>query len=425
MTTFAVQVSQNQYLAAGGTAIQAVLSVAATPGPGSAAASGQQLVEALLLDCSSSMEGEKMRCAQAAVATTIDQLHEDACFCVIAGTAAGRVAFPLAQATPGNKREAKLAVRHLKADGGTAMSTWLDRAREELAKRPGGIHHALLLTDGKNEGESEAHLAAALLRCEAAFQCDARGVGTNWVPDQLRKISTRLLGTLDIIPQPADIAADFQHVIESAMSKAVTNVSLRLWTPQGATVAFCKQVYPQQVDLTARATPDPKNPQVRDYPTGAWGEEKRDYHIGIQGIQGRIGQRMCAGRASLVVSEGGRETKAAEGMILAVWTEDEAQSAVIHPAVAHYTGQSELADAIQQGLKARAAGDEGRAEELFGRAVQIAAETNPETMKLLRKVVQVEDEKAGTVKLLRGVKKEDEFALDTRSTKTARVPKEA
>jgi uncharacterized protein YegL len=425
MTTFAAQISQNQYLAPGASAIQAVLSVAATPAAGAAAPSGQQLVEALILDCSSSMEGEKLRCAQAALATTLDLLHEDAWFCVIMGTQVGRVAFPLAQATVGNKREAKMAVRQLKADGGTAMSTWLDRAREELAKRPGGIHHALLLTDGKNEGESDAHLAAALQRGEGAFQCDARGVGTNWVPDQLRKISTRLLGTLDIIPQPADIAADFQRVMESAMSKAVTDVSLRLWTPQGASVGFCKQVYPQQVDLTARGKPDPKNPQLRDYPTGAWGEEKRDYHIGIQGLSGKVGQRMCAGRASLLLSEHGKETKAAEGMILAIWTEDEAQSAVIHPAVAHYTGQSELAEVIQQGLKARAAGEEGKAEQLFGRAVQIAAETNPETMKLLRKVVHVEDERTGTVKLLRGVKKEDEFALDTRSTKTARVPKEA
>jgi len=44
-------------------------------------------------------------------------------------------------------------------------------------------------------------------------------------------------------------------------------------------------------------------------------------------------------------------------------------------------------------------------------------------MKLLRKVVEIEDERQGTVKLRRDVKREDEFALDTRSTKTARVQK--
>jgi hypothetical protein len=109
--------------------------------------------------------------------------------------------------------------------------------------------------------------------------------------------------------------------------------------------------------------------------------------------------------------------------VLAVWTDDEAQSAVIHPAVAHYTGQAELADAIREGLKARADGEAAKATALLGRAVQIAAESNPETMKLLRKVVQVEDERTGTVRLLKTVNKEDEFALDTRSARTARVPR--
>ena len=82
-----------------------------------------------------------------------------------------------------------------------------------------------------------------------------------------------------------------------------------------------------------------------------------------------------------------------------------------------------MASAIQQGLKAREQGDEVRATQLLGRAVQIAANSNPDTMKLLRKVVEIEDERQGTVKLRRDVKREDEFALDTRSTKTARVQK--
>ena len=50
-----------------------------------------------------------------------------------------------------------------------------------------------------------------------------------------------------------------------------------------------------------------------------------------------------AGRVSLIASENGAETKLSEGMMLAVWTDNESQSAVIDPSVAHYTGQAELA----------------------------------------------------------------------------------
>jgi len=444
MTTFSAQVAQNQYLAQGTDLVHAVMSVTASPGsaapvgggtpprtgagPGAAAAitpatGKRMLVEAFLLDCSGSMEGEKLRSAKMAVGKSIDLLPDDACFCIIAGSDSAELAFPLGQATAENRRKAKAALAKISAGNGTAISTWLKLALQEFQKVPRAIHHALLLTDGNNQSETEARLAAVLQNCDGHFQCDARGIGTDWLPDQLRLISGKLLGTVDIIPGPEDIEEDFRSVIAAAVGKTVSDVSLRLWTPVGASVEFCKLVYPQTVDLTGRARVDPRNPQVRDYPTGSWGEEKRDYHICVKVVPGKVGQRMCAGRASLVVTEQGQENKVSEAVILAVWTDDEAQSAVINPSVAHYTGQAELAQAIQDGLKARAAGDEQLATALLGRAVQLAAESNPGTMKLLRQVVQVEDEKQGTVKLLKGVKKEDEFALDTRSTRTSRVDK--
>ena len=59
----------------------------------------------------------------------------------------------------------------------------------------------------------------------------------------------------------------------------------------------------------------------------------------------------------------------------------------------------------------------------LGRAVQIAARNHPETMILLCKVVEVQDDGQGTVKLRKGVAKVDEFTLDTRSVKTAQHSK--
>ena len=38
--------------------------------------------------------------------------------------------------------------------------------------------------------------------------------------------------------------ADFRKVLEKALGKAVRDVYLRLWTPAGSQVEFCKQVFP-------------------------------------------------------------------------------------------------------------------------------------------------------------------------------------
>ena len=99
-------------------------------------------------------------------------------------------------------------------------------------------------------------------------------------------------------------------------------------------------------------------------------------------------------------------------------------AARINPEVAHYTGQTELAQMIQEGLAAKASGDDATATTKLGRAVQLAAETgNDEATSKLRKVVEIEDEREGTVRLRSAVNKADEMALDTASTKTTRIKK--
>ena len=105
--------------------------------------------------------------------------------------------------------------------------------------------------------------------------------------------------------------------------------------------------------------------------------------------------------------------------MLAIWTDDEKLSAVINKQVANYTGQAELAAKIQEGLKAREAGDEAGATKALGRAMELAEQTGNEgTKKLLSKVVQVESD--GTVKLKKA-EKADVLDLDTKSVRTTRL----
>ena len=88
----------------------------------------------------------------------------------------------------------------------------------------------------------------------------------------------------------------------------------------------------------------------------------------------------------------------------------------------HYTGQTELAQVIQEGMEARAQGNFEVATAKLSKAVQLSDESgNEATMKLLRKVVDIEDAATGTIRIRREVRKEDEMALETRSTKTTRI----
>ncbi|MEW2075368.1 VWA domain-containing protein [Streptomyces sp. NPDC012403] len=438
---FSVDVYQNEYLPEGGREVNAIVTVTATGGGtiGSAVAAphlyppgeGPSAAVVLMVDCSGSMDypPAKMRNARDATAAAIDALRDGVNFAVVGGTHVAKEVYPgggaLAVADAGTREQAKQALRKLSAGGGTAIGTWLRLADRLLASADVAIRHGILLTDGRNEHESPQDLKAALDACAGRFTCDARGVGTDWEVKEVTAIASALLGTADIVADPAGLAADFTRMMETAMGKEVADVSLRLWTPVGTTVRFVKQVAPTVEELTGRRTE--AGPRAGDYPLGSWGDESRDYHVCVEVPPAGIGQEMLAARLSLVIpqsSDGSVRSLGAQGLVRAVWTDDMAASTSINPQVAHYTGQAELAEVIRQGLDLRKEGDIDGATAKLGRAVQLAsASGNADTAKLLAKVVDVVDAATGTVRLKAKVEEADEMTLETRSTKTVRVKK--
>ncbi|MGW2778466.1 VWA domain-containing protein [Streptomyces olivaceoviridis] len=436
---FSVDVYQNEYLPEGGSEVNAIVTVTATGGGtlGSALTApvhppggGPSAAVAIMVDCSGSMDypPTKMQGARNATAAAIDTLRDGTRFAVIGGTHVAKEVYPgggrLAVADATTREQAKQALRRLSAGGGTAIGTWLRLADRLLSAADVTIRHGILLTDGRNEHESAQDLRATLDACAGRFTCDARGVGTDWEVKDVTGIASALLGTADIVADPAGLAADFTRMMETAMGKEVADVSLRVWTPVGTTIRFVKQVAPTVEDLTGRRTE--AGPRAGDYPTGSWGDESRDYHLCVTVPPAGIGQEMLAARVSLVVLEpdGGARNLGAQGLVRAVWTDDMTASTAISPQVAHYTGQAELAQVIQKGLDLRKAGDFDGATAKLGRAVQLAnASGNADTAKLLAKVVDVVDAVTGTVRLKTRVAEADEMTLETRSTKTVRVKK--
>ncbi|MFJ9242427.1 VWA domain-containing protein [Streptomyces sp. NPDC101776] len=437
---FSVDVYQNEYLPEGGREVNAIVTVTSTGGgtigsPVAAphlysAGQGPDAAVAIMVDCSGSMDypPTKMRNARDATAAAIDTLRDGVHFAVIGGTHVAKEVYPgggaLAVADSRTRDQAKQALRKLSAGGGTAIGTWLRLADRLLSSADVSIRHGIVLTDGRNEHEAPEDLKAAIDSCAGRFTCDARGVGTDWEVKEVTGIASALLGTADIVADPANLAADFTKMMETAMGKEVADVALRLWTPVGTAIKFVKQVAPRVEELTDRRTES--GPRAGDYPTGSWGDESRDYHVCVEVPEAGIGQEMLAARVSLVVPQpdGSTQNLGAQGLVKAVWTDDMVASTSINPQVAHYTGQAELAQAIQQGLDLRKSGDVDGATAKLGRAVQLASVSgNADTAKLLAKVVDVVDAAAGTVRLKAKVAEADEMTLETRSTKTVRVKK--
>lgn len=424
MPNFTSTVYQNEFLPDGGTDVNAIVRLGVS-GAGKAGASGKAPGEIIIVDTSGSMGQINMAAAKNAAMAAVDTIADGTYFAIVAGTHEAYLAYPMVQTGRGmtemnarTRAEAKQAISWFKSDGGTAIGAWLNLARALFASMGNSLsnRHALLLTDGEDRDETQLDLDMAIRACIGVFQCDCRGVGTDWIVSEVRKVSTALLGTVDIIPDASRMAAEFAAIMQASGSRGISDAELRVWVPQGAQILFVRQVSPTVDDLTARGVP--VNPLTSGYPTGSWSDEERDYHVGVRLPAKALGQEQLAARVQLVV-EGQPVT---QGLVKATWSNDEALTTRISPEVAHYTGQTELAAAIQEGLAAKAAGDEAGATTKLGRAMQLAvASGNDEATSKLKKVVDVVDAGAGTVRLKRGVQKADEMALDTASTKTTRI----
>jgi hypothetical protein len=424
MAEFSASVYQNEFLPDGGTDVNAIVTLTCS-GAGSAGQAGSgDAGEIIIVDTSGSMGRTKLEAAKLAASAAVDQILDGTVFAVVAGTHQAYLAFPPVRTGAGMVRmdanaryAAHQAIAQFRADGGTAMGTWLTLAGRLFDSVPAlAQRHAILLTDGENHNETPQELSAAIAAVTGRFQCDCRGVGVDWQVEEVRRIAQALLGTVDIIPDAAQMRTVFAALMQQSMGRGVADAQLRVWAPQGAQVLFVRQVSPTVEDLTARRLP--VNALTGAYPTGSWGDESRDYHVAVRLSAKAIGQEQLGARVQLAVGD----EVVASGLVKARWSDDDSLTTRINPAVAHYTGQTELADAIQQGLAAKAAGDVETATTKLGRAVQLAAATgNEEATSRLRKVVDVEDPDTGTVRLKRAVERADEMALDTASTKTTRV----
>jgi len=423
MAEFSATVYQNEHLPDGGTDVNAIVTITCV-GAGVAGQTGAgDAGEIIIIDTSGSMGDVDMEQAKQAAQAALAEIVDGTYFAVISGNGAAFLAYPHVRSGPGMVRmsrttraEGSRAIAQLTSGGGTAIGTWLDLGGQLFLSVPQVIQrHAILLTDGENNEASEV-LDAAIGRAMGLYQVDARGVGTSWKVEEIRRIATNLLGTVDIIPEPHLMSEQFRDIMRTSMARGVAEAELRVWTPQGAQILFVRQVSPTVEELTGRRRR--VNDLTGAYPTGAWADESRDYHVSVRLAAKALGQEQLAARVQLAIGE----QVYAQGLVKAKWSSDHSLTAPIDDQVAHYTGQTELAVAIQEGLAAKAVGDDATATLKLGRAVQLAQETgNEEATAKLRKVVDVDDAETGTVRLKKAVEKADEMALDTSSTKTTRI----
>jgi uncharacterized protein YegL len=373
-TAFNFKAYYNPYISPTDNSFWGVISLTANETPTQA----QDTAISLICDVSGSMQGAKFN---AMIDTTIDLLlnaPDGIMLNVVVFDNDANEMVPMTLLQPGMKRSKLIEtfrenMRRERIFGGTAMSTGIRKALKAHEAILGNIaRYGIFLSDGNNT-ESEAQLARAVQEAaQVGMHLCAYGYGTDWNPDQLTKMAQITQGWMPkAVPNPEDLRREFSALIARMAKTVASDVVLQLWTPVGAKIRSLSQAYPDWVRGQAAPLDDEHTWVVPVPPMSS--KDHRDFIVHIE--LANVGARVVACKPSVVYALGDQrvEEKGDQStwMILQQ-TNNPTEYNQVHPVVAGYLGQGQLADSTRAMTEALAAGDHQAAERHRTEALEIA-----------------------------------------------------
>jgi uncharacterized protein YegL len=346
----------------------------------------QETAISLICDVSGSMQGAKFNNM---IETTEDLLRtapDGLMLNVVVFDNDSQEVVPLTLLKPGLNREMlvntfRRTLKQVKIFGGTSMSTGIRQALRAQQSLPGSVaRYGIFLSDGQNT-EPEAQLAAAVKEAaDAHMHLCAYGYGKDWDAQQLTLMAQITQGWMPkAVPEAQALRAEFSALVARMAKTVASDVALQLWTPVGARILSLSQAYPDWVRGEAAPQGDNHTWVVPVPPMSA--KDHRDFLVHIE--LANVGARVLACRPSVIyIADGQRVEEKGDqsSWMILEQTNDPTLYNQVHPVVAGYLGQGQLANSTRAMTEALAAGDHAAAERHRTEALEIAQATGNRAM---------------------------------------------
>jgi Ca-activated chloride channel homolog len=159
----------------------------------------------LVLDRSTSMQGEKIDMVKAAAVTLIRGLRSQDVFSVVTFSDRAEVIIPAAINWEPKKQESRIHL--MQPSGATEIFQGLEAGLNEVKRSldPSRVNHIILLTDGHTYGDEQACFKLAEEAARLNVGITGLGVGHEWNDIFLDALTSRTGGSSAYISQPKDI----------------------------------------------------------------------------------------------------------------------------------------------------------------------------------------------------------------------------
>jgi Ca-activated chloride channel family protein len=230
------------------------------------AVAGVPLNLCLVLDCSTSMKGERLDTVKATAIQIIRKLKPQDIFSVVAFNDRAEVVIPAIR-QQGSTHKLETKIQLLQTGGGTEIFKGLEAGFEEVRRyaNPSTVSHIILLTDGRTYGDEQRCYDLAKQAAERGIGISGLGIGSGWNDIFLDQLASSTGGTTMYVSQPKDIERLLNEKFSNLSQTFAENVVLDFQPAEGVSISYAFRLQPEAAPL-GKQPPLHLGPILQEWP---------------------------------------------------------------------------------------------------------------------------------------------------------------
>ncbi|HSM71569.1 MAG TPA: DnaJ domain-containing protein [Anaerolineales bacterium] len=221
--------------------LQAPLESRRTPSP--------PLNVCIVLDRSTSMQGEKMDVLKATAVQILRNLRQQDILSVVAFSDRAEVIIPASYHQDRARLEARIQM--IQPSGGTEIFQGLDAGAKEVMRSRDSkrVNHIILLTDGQTYGDEKQCLELASKLAERSVGISAMGMGREWNDVFLDTLATRTGGSSAYLAEPQDIKKLLLEKFNALAQTYAEDILLQTKEMEGIQLSYAFRLAPDPAPI--------------------------------------------------------------------------------------------------------------------------------------------------------------------------------
>jgi len=200
---------------------------------------------ALVLDCSTSMQGARMDVVKASAIEIFQQLRPQDIISLVTFNDRSEVLIPAGPNADDKRKEAR--IRMLQASGGTEIYQGLESGLIEVRRNlhPSYINHIILVTDGHTYGDEDACRELAMQATQLGIGISCLGIGSEWNDAFMDEIAKITGGSSIYISKPSEINKLLKQKFKGLGQICAERISLNFLIGPGVKLRFAFRLKPE------------------------------------------------------------------------------------------------------------------------------------------------------------------------------------